>query len=110
MQCVAEMIDIFVASENKIPLSEQPHKMPLLDIYLPWLLQACYSAPDKQQGLVIAYRVLAKLFCRQHAQPLSIDLLAHFYRVIFNVSAGVTPGTLAAAVTDRALYITGSGE
>ena len=39
MQCVAEMIDIFIASENKIPLNEHPHKMPLLDIFLPWLLR-----------------------------------------------------------------------
>jgi len=94
MQCVAEIIDIFTTSEDKIPLSDQPRKLPLFDIFLPWLLQACYSAPDKLHGHVIAYRVLAKLFCCQHAQPLSIDLLAHFYRIVINVRVLTYPTLL----------------
>jgi hypothetical protein len=42
---------------------------------------------EKAEGVVLAYRVLGKLFCCQHKKPLPLELLSHFYRVVQNVCA-----------------------
>jgi hypothetical protein len=84
MSCIAEVVDLFLAFEKRIPLKDDPRKMPLMETFLPWLFQACYSPPDKIQGIVIAYRVLCRLFCCQHKKPPPLELLTHFYRVLQN--------------------------
>jgi hypothetical protein len=87
ISAVSDVVDIFLENEKKIPLKDGPRKIPLIEIFLPWLLQGCYSNVERQgfyQGVIYSLRTLCKLFCRQHKQPLSIDLLSHFYRVLEN--------------------------
>jgi hypothetical protein len=61
ISAVSDVVDIFLENEKKIPLkgkydrnkyncfmliiyySDGPRKIPLIEIFLPWLLQGCYS-------------------------------------------------------------------
>ena len=78
----SSVIDLVLATEDQIPLSTPPI-IPVCQIFLPWLIEACSVEEKRNRGRLVAYSTLCKLFCRlQTAPSVEVELLVHFYRVI----------------------------
>jgi hypothetical protein len=82
IKCVQEVVAILLAAEASLPLREEPRRMPPLEVFFPWLLEACYATGEKIRGVILAYSVLCQLFCAQSTKEVAPELLSHFYRAI----------------------------
>eukprot|EP01130_Rhizamoeba_saxonica_P012453 TRINITY_DN5254_c0_g1_i1.p1 TRINITY_DN5254_c0_g1~~TRINITY_DN5254_c0_g1_i1.p1 ORF type:complete len:1582 (-),score=334.76 TRINITY_DN5254_c0_g1_i1:50-4666(-) len=82
MSCITDTVDLLIEGEDAVKIENNPRRTKIFGLFIPWLIEACYSSPDKIRGSEIAYSVLSKLFIRNHITPLSIDLLAHYFAAI----------------------------
>jgi hypothetical protein len=82
MKCVQEVVALLLQAEASIPLREEPRRMPPIDVFMPWLMEACYATGEKIRGVIISYAVLCQLFCTQHSKQIAPELLSHFFRAI----------------------------
>lgn len=82
MKCVQEVVSLLNQAEATIPLREEPRRMPPIDVFMPWLMEACYATGEKIRGVIISYAVLCQLFCTQHVKQIAPELLSHFFRAI----------------------------
>eukprot|EP01122_Echinamoeba_exundans_P009931 TRINITY_DN357_c1_g1_i3.p1 TRINITY_DN357_c1_g1~~TRINITY_DN357_c1_g1_i3.p1 ORF type:complete len:2409 (-),score=504.45 TRINITY_DN357_c1_g1_i3:56-7282(-) len=82
MKCVQEVVALLLQAEAAIPLREEPRRMPPIDVFMPWLMEACYATGEKIRGVIISYAVLCQLFCTQHSKQIAPELLSHFFRAI----------------------------
>jgi hypothetical protein len=82
MRCVSDVVSMLLEAESTIPLSGDYRRIPPIEIFFPWIMEACFATGEKIRGVIIAFQVLCQLFCCQSAQPHSTELLAHFYRAI----------------------------
>jgi hypothetical protein len=82
MRCVSDVVAMLLEGEATLPLSSNYRRIHPIDIFFPWLMEACFATGEKIRGVIIAFQVLCQLFCCQHGTPLSTELLAHFYRAI----------------------------
>lgn len=82
MRCVSDVISMLLEAESTIPLTGDYRRIPPIEIFFPWIMEACFATGEKIRGVIIAFQVLCQLFCCQTPQPHSTELLAHFYRAI----------------------------
>eukprot|EP01114_Cavostelium_apophysatum_P012785 TRINITY_DN2948_c0_g1_i1.p1 TRINITY_DN2948_c0_g1~~TRINITY_DN2948_c0_g1_i1.p1 ORF type:complete len:1028 (+),score=340.40 TRINITY_DN2948_c0_g1_i1:1417-4500(+) len=84
LSCVYEVVRVLVNAEEKLPLNT-PAPIPVMKIFLPWLIEASVYDDRLIKGLLLAYRTLCVLFCRRQTISANSELnylLAHFYRII----------------------------
>ncbi|PRP83806.1 ral GTPase-activating protein subunit alpha-2 [Planoprotostelium fungivorum] len=87
MSCVSETINILINAQLLLPLREAP-PLPLMKIFLPWLIESCVYNERQVKGLILAYRALCKIFLGGylffiHSQNRD-HYLSHFYRIGLN--------------------------
>mmetsp|Transcript_34708 Transcript_34708/g.97864 ORF Transcript_34708/g.97864 Transcript_34708/m.97864 type:complete len:1489 (+) Transcript_34708:260-4726(+) len=87
MQTLWQVIQALIWSEDKVPYKEtldpsRPEPLCLINIFGPWLFEACDLGNTYVEGKAQAYKVLCKMFLRDHTRPLPLKLLAHFYVIL----------------------------
>lgn len=82
MRCVGDVVTKLMEAESKIPLDKNYRRIPPIETFFPWVMEACFATGEKIRGVIIAFQILCQLFIAHHAVPLSNELLAHFYRAI----------------------------
>lgn len=82
MRCISDVVSKLLEAETRIPLDQDYRRIPPIETFFPWVMEACFATGEKIRGVIIAFQILCQLFCTQHATPLSPTLVAHFYRAI----------------------------
>lgn len=82
MRCVGDVVSKLMEAESKIPLDKNYRRIPPIETFFPWVMEACFATGEKIRGVIIAFQILCQLFIAHHAVPLPNELLAHFYRAI----------------------------
>mmetsp|Transcript_23491 Transcript_23491/g.58803 ORF Transcript_23491/g.58803 Transcript_23491/m.58803 type:complete len:1527 (-) Transcript_23491:30-4610(-) len=97
---LTEIIDIVSDAEVAVPFVEtleenRPKPLYLVNVFGPWLFEACNLPDTYVEGKAEAYRALCRMFCRHHQRPLPLDLLGRFYAALHS---GITTPSQGSAV------------
>ena len=87
LQQLWRVIESIMWSESKVPYQEtldpdRPDFLCLIDIFGHLLFAACELSDAFVEGRAEAYKILCRMFCRDHIRPLPLKLLSHFYAII----------------------------
>ncbi len=87
LETLWRIIDLIHWSESKVPYpetleSDRPPFLCVIDIFGHLLFAACELPDAFVEGKAQAYRMLCRMFLRDHIRPLPLYLLSHFYAII----------------------------
>uniref|UniRef100_A0A7S4KM75 Rap-GAP domain-containing protein n=1 Tax=Paramoeba aestuarina TaxID=180227 RepID=A0A7S4KM75_9EUKA len=87
LQQIWKVIQSVMWSESKVPYPEtldpdRPDFLCLIDIFGHLMFSACELPDAFVEGRAEAYKILCRMFCRDHIRPLPLKLLSHFYGII----------------------------
>ena len=87
LENIWQVIESILWSEGQVPYEEtlnpeRPPPLCVINIFGKLLFQACDLPSAFVDGKAQAYKILCRIFCRDHIHPLPESLLAHFYGAI----------------------------
>ncbi|KAL6045583.1 Rap-GAP domain-containing protein [Balamuthia mandrillaris] len=87
LQVVTDTMDLLLDAEisalyEELTDTSRPKPLELVDIFGPWLFEAC-ALPNKYlAGKANAYATLGRLVCRHHHNRLPLSFMVHYYRIL----------------------------